>query len=184
MKTRSAWTQTGFATAALSAVLAAGTVQADENSARHLAQALEKSPVSLTEAIRTAEKEGGGQAVSAEYEFKGGNPAYYEVKVLSNDGQRLTRYELNPKTAKVTKVDDEKFEKLFTRIKPTAIQHAPTSLTRAIATAETRGGGKAKEASVSRDGDQLRYDVEVVKADGTNEKLKINGSDGKVASAK
>jgi uncharacterized membrane protein YkoI len=81
-------------------------------------------------------------------------------------------------------VKDEKFEKMFTRLKPTAIQNAPTSLTRAITTAETRSGGKAKEAEVNRDGDQLQYEVKVVKADGTGETLKINGSDGKVASAK
>ena len=63
-------------------------------------------------------------------------------------------------------------------------QNAPTSLTRAITTAETRSGGKAKEAEVNRDGDQLQYEVKVVKNDGTSETLKINGSDGKVASAK
>ncbi|HEY2400581.1 MAG TPA: PepSY domain-containing protein [Steroidobacteraceae bacterium] len=69
-------------------------------------------------------------------------------------------------------------------MKPTAIQKAPTSLTRAITTAETRAGGKAKEAEISRGGDQLIYKVEVVKLDGTSEKVEINGSDGKVASAK
>jgi len=119
-----------------------------------------------------------------EYEFKNGNPAYYEVKVLRNDGQKLTKYELDPNSGKVKEVSDEKFEKLFTRIKPTAIQNAPTSLTRAITTAEMRSGGKAREAEVNRDGDQLQYEVKVVKADGTRETLKINGSDGKVASAR
>ena len=39
-------------------------------------------------------------------------------------------------------------------------------------------------AEIDRDGDQLKYEVHVVKADGSSEKLKINGSDGKVASAK
>ena len=116
----------------------------------------EKAKISLTEAIRIAEKQGNGQATSAEYEFKNGNPAYYEVNVLSNDGQKLTKYELSPSTGTVKEKSDEKFEKLFTRLKPTAIQNAPTSLTRAIATAETRAGGKAKEAEISRGGDQLR----------------------------
>ena len=169
--------------AAVSALLAIGAAQASD-SARHEAQAMEKAKISLTEAIRIAEKQGGGQATSAEYEFKRGNPAYYEVKVLSNDGQKLTKYELSPSTGTVKEVSDEKFEKLFTRIKPTAIQNAPTSLTRAITTAEAQAGGKAKEAEIDRDGDQLKYEVEVVKTDGTSQKLKINGSDGKVASAK
>jgi uncharacterized membrane protein YkoI len=184
MNIRSGWARTGCTAATLSALLAIGTVQADENSARHEAYGMEKAKISLSEAIRAAEKQGNGQAVSAEYELTSGKPAYYEVKVLSNDGQKLTEYELGARTGKVNKVRDEKFEKLFTRLKPTAIQNAPTSLTRAIATAETRAGGKAQEASISRDGDQVQYDVKVVKTDGTSEKLTINGSDGKVASAK
>jgi uncharacterized membrane protein YkoI len=176
-------TKTTLVLAAVSSLLAIGAAQASD-SARHEAQSLEKAKISLTEAIRIAEKQGNGQAISAEYEFKSGNPGYYEVKVLRNDGQKLTKYELSPSTGTVKEVSDEKFEKLFTRIKPTAIQNAPTSLTRAITTAETRAGGKAKEAEVNRDGDQLQYKVEVVKLDGTSEKLEINGSDGKVASAK
>jgi uncharacterized membrane protein YkoI len=175
--------KSGFVAAAVASVLAIGAAQASD-SARHQAQSIEKAKISLTEAIRIAEKQGNGQATSAEYEFKNGNPAYYEVNVLSNDGQKLTKYELSPATGTVKETSDEKFEKLFTRLKPTAIQNAPTSLTRAIATAETRSGGKAKEAEISRGGDQLIYKVEVVKLDGTSEKLEINGADGKVASAK
>jgi len=180
-------TQCGSVRAALlvaaSSVLATGAAFASD-SARHEAQAMEKAKISLTEAIHMAERQGNGQAISAEYEFKNGDPAYYEVKVLRDDGQKLTEYQLDPNTGKVKEVKDEKFEKLFTRIKPTAIQNAPTSLTRAITTAETRSGGKAKEAEVNRDGDQLQYEVKVVKLDGGSETLKINGSDGKVASAK
>jgi len=166
-----------------SLMLALGFAQASD-STRHEAQAMEKAKMSLTEAIRVAERQGNGQAISAEYEFKNGNPAYYEVKVLRNDGQKLTQYELDANTGQVKEVKDENFQKMFTRLKPTAIQNAPTSLTRAITTAETRSGGKAKEAEVNRDGDQLQYEVKVVKVDGTSETLKINGSDGKVASAK
>jgi uncharacterized membrane protein YkoI len=168
---------------AASSLLALGAAQASD-SARHEAQAMEKAKISLTEAIHMAERQGNGQAISAEYEFKNGDPAYYEVKVLRDDGRKLTEYQLDPNTGKVKEVKDEKFEKLFTRIKPTAIQNAPTSLTRAITTAETRAGGKAKEAEVNRDGDQLQYEVKVVKLDGSSETLKINGADGKVASAK
>jgi uncharacterized membrane protein YkoI len=176
-------TKSGLVVVAVSSLLAMGAAQATDT-ARHEAQSLEKAKISLTEAIHIAEKQGNGLATSAEYEFKGGNPANYEVKVLSNDGQKLSKYEISPSTGKVKEVSDEKFEKLFTRIKPTAIQNAPTSLTRAISTAEARSGGKATEAEIDRDGDQLKYEVHVVKADGSSEKLKINGSDGKVASAK
>jgi uncharacterized membrane protein YkoI len=156
--------------AAVSSVLAAGAAQASE-SAKHEAEALSNAKISLTDAIR------------ADFDFKGGNPAYYEIKVLRDDGKKLTKYELDPNTGKIKEASDEQFEKLFTRIKPTSIQNAPTSLTRAISTAETRAGGKAEDATVDRDGDQLKYTVKVVKNDGTTEKVKINGSDGKVASA-
>jgi uncharacterized membrane protein YkoI len=169
--------------AAVSSVLAIGAAQASD-SARHEAQALRDTKMSLTEAIHLAEKQGNGQAISAEYEFKRGNPGYYEVKVLRNDGEKLTRYDLNPNTGKVKESSNEQFEKLFTRIRPNSIQNAPTSLSRAISTAEERSGGKAIEAEVDRDGDQVKYTVKIVKLDGDSEKIKVNGSDGKVASAK
>jgi uncharacterized membrane protein YkoI len=168
--------------ATATALLALGTAQADD-SGRHIAQSMASAKVSLTEAIRTAEKQGNGQAVSAEYEFEGGNPAHYEVKVLRSDGDKLTKYELSPSTGKVKDVSDAKLEKLFTRVKPESIRHAPTSLTHAITSAEQRAGGKAIEADVDRDGDQVQYTVKVVRSDGTIEKMKINGADGKVASA-
>lgn len=171
-----------FAPVVVGLALAAMGVQASD-SAKHEAEAIGKSQVTLTEAIRRAEKEGDGQAISAEYQFKGGNPAYFEVKVLRNDGKKLTRYDLDPQTGKIKETSSEAFEKLFTRIKPTSIQHAPTSLTRAIGTAERRSGGKATTAEVNRDGDQLKYTVKTVKLDGTSQKIEINGSDGKVASA-
>jgi uncharacterized membrane protein YkoI len=84
----------------------------------------------------------------------------------------------------VTKASDEAFEKMFTRIKPTDLQTAPTSLKGAITTAETKSGGKAVDADTDRSGDSVRYTVKVAKADGTTEKVKVNGADGKVASAK
>jgi len=183
MKIKSGWAKSGWTIAAVSSLLAVSAANAGETT-RHEAQGLENAKISLTEAIHIAERKGNGQATSAEYEYKSGKPSYYEVKVLRNDGQKLTKYELSTSTGDVKEVSDEKFEKLFTRIKPTAIQNAPTSLTRAISTAEARAGGKATDAEVNRDGDQVEYKIEVAKADGTSETLKINGSDGKVASAK
>ncbi|HEY6484622.1 MAG TPA: PepSY domain-containing protein [Steroidobacteraceae bacterium] len=179
MKTRTGATVTLTAVTALLAALAAQASESD----KHVAESISHAKMTLTEAIRAAEKQGDGQAISAEYEFKRGNPAYYEVKVLRNDGKKLTRYELDPRTGAVTEKSNEDFERVFTRIKPTSIQHAPTSLTRAIHTAESRAGGKAVDADVDRDGDQVRYTVKVVKLDGTSDKVRINGADGKVASS-
>ena len=103
--------------------------------------------------------------------------------MLSSDGKKLTKYRVDPNTGQITAATNQPFEKVFTRLKPTSIQNAPTSLTRAITAAEQRAGGKATDAAVDRDGDQVQYTVKVAKADGTTEKLRVNGAHGKVASA-
>jgi uncharacterized membrane protein YkoI len=164
--------------------LSVGAAYATDSTTKKEETALSNSAVSLTQAIHMAEQKANGQAISAEYSPKSGTAGRYEIKVLSNDGKQLTEYYLDPNTGTVTKAENEPFEKMFTRLKPKSIQNAPTSLTRAVTTAETRAGGKATEAEVDRDGDQVMYTVKVAKADGSTEKVKVNGSDGKVASAK
>jgi uncharacterized membrane protein YkoI len=171
------------AVAAAMLALSMGAAYAGEGVAREEA-AVATAGVSLTQAIHLAEQKGNGQAISAEYAPKSGTAGRYEIKVLSNDGKRLTEYYLDPKVGTVTKAENEPFEKVFTRLKPKSIQNAPTSLTRAVSTAEARAGGKATEAEVDRDGDQVMYTVKVAKADGSTAKVEVNGSDGKVASAK
>lgn len=146
-------------------------------------QTLSNAKVSLTQAIGIAEKQGSGQAVSADYKPKSGGMGDYDVRVLSGDGKKLTSYRVNPNTGKVTQASREPFQKLFTHIKPTDLQNAPTSLKSAISTAESQSGGKAVNADTDRTGDTVRYTVKVAKADGTSEKVQVNGADGKVASA-
>jgi len=171
-------------TVALVWVAAAGlavTAQASQ-SAKHEAQELQRAKLSLVEAIVAAEKAAGGKAVSAGFEFKRGNPAYFEVKVLSTDGQKLTRYELNPRTGKVQDTSDEKLEKLLTRLTPASLSHAPTSLTHAIALAEQHTGGHAVSAEAKGNGEQLVYTVNTVKLDGDSQETKVQ-ADGKIASS-
>jgi len=123
-----------------------------------------KSEISLTEAIRIAEKEGNGQATSAEYEFKNGNAAYYEIKVLRNDGQKLTKYELSPSTGTVRKSATRSSRSCSPGSNRRHSECADLSDAR-----HHNGGNprrcKAKEAEVNRDGDQLQYKIEVVKLD-------------------
>jgi uncharacterized membrane protein YkoI len=146
--------------------------------------ALSNAKVSLNQAIGIAEQQGSGQATSADYMPKKGTMGHYDVKVLSSDGSKLVKYRVSPNTGKVVEASNERFEKVFTRIKPEALQNAPTSLKSAIKNAEAQTGGKVVDADADRDGDQVRYTLKVAKADGTTEKIKINGADGKVASAK
>jgi uncharacterized membrane protein YkoI len=175
------------ATALLAAVALGGAVSASQaaNAARE-DQNLSEAKVSLTQAIGIAEKQGSGQAVDADYTAKHGGKqmGYYDVKVLSSDGSKLTKYEVDPMTGKITEASNQPFEKVFTRIKPTDLQNAPTSLKSAITTAESQSGGKAVDADTDKSGNTVRYTVKVAKADGTTEKVKINGTNGKVASAK
>lgn len=145
---------------------------------------LSNAKVSLNDAIGIAEKQGSGQAVMADYMPKKGTEGHYNVKVLSSDGSKLTEYRVSTATGKVTKASNEPFEKMFTRLKPDALASAPTSLKGAIKTAEAQSGGKAIDADADRNGDTVRYVVKVAKADGTTEKVKVNGADGKVASAR
>jgi hypothetical protein len=116
-------------------LLFAATVQASQ-SAKHEAEELRRVNLSLIEATIAAEKEGGGKATSAEFQFKRGNPAFFEIKVLSADCKRLTRYDLDPHTGKVQNIHNELLEKLVSRITPDSLRRAPTTLTHAIALAQ------------------------------------------------
>ncbi|HZO20901.1 MAG TPA: hypothetical protein VFB37_00265 [Steroidobacteraceae bacterium] len=166
----------------VTAVLMTVSAQASQ-SARHEAAELHRAKLSLIEAIVTAEKQGAGRAVSASFEFKRGNPAYFEVKVLSPDGRKLTGYKLDPRTGQVQDTSNEALEKLISRITPESLSRAPTTMTHAIALAQEHSGGHAVSADVDHDGDQINYTVETVKADGASQKLKVQGADGKVLSS-
>jgi uncharacterized membrane protein YkoI len=169
------------AIALATAVLLFGAAPAQASqSAKHEAEELRRVKLSLIEAVVAAEKEGGGKATSAEFEFKRGNPAYFEVKVLSADGKKLTRYDLDPRTGEVQKTANEGLERLVTRLTPEELRRSPTTLTHAIALAQEHSGGHARSADVDRKSDHLEYDIETVKLDGTSHKLKISGSDGTV----
>lgn len=146
---------------------------------------LSATKVSLSQAITVAEEQGRGQAIDADYVPKqGGTVGLYDVKVLSNDNKQLLDFRINPNNGRVVKATRERFVKVFTRIKPEDLRNAQTPLKGAIKTAEAQTGGKAVMADTDRDGSSVRYTVKVAMADGTTEKIKINGADGKVASAK
>ena len=56
---------------------------------------LSKANISLNDAIGLAEKEGSGQAVTADYMAKKGTMGHYDIKVLSSDGSKLTEYRVS-----------------------------------------------------------------------------------------
>ena len=162
-------------------VFSSATVQASQ-SARHQAQELQRSRFSLIEAVIAAEKADGGKSTAAEFNFERGNPAVFQVKVLSADGKKLTRYDLNPRTGQVQNTHNEVLEKLLTRISPESLRLTFTTLSHAIAIAQQHSGGHALGAAVDRHGDHLEYTVETVKLDGSSQKVKIDSASGAVIS--
>jgi uncharacterized membrane protein YkoI len=163
------------------ALLSSGMALASQ-SAKHQAQELSRSKLTLIEAIQVAEKTDGGRTTSAEFNFKRGNPAVYQIKVLSADGKKLTQYDIDPKTGSVKDTHNEVLEKLVTRMSPDNLRLTTTTLTHAVYVAQQASGGRALNADVDRKGDHLEYTVETVKLDGTSHKVKIDGSNGKVIS--
>jgi uncharacterized membrane protein YkoI len=145
---------------------------------------LSQAKVSLNRAITVAEEQGSGQAIDANYIPKSGTMGMYDVKVLSTDGKKLLDFSINPENGRVLKATREHVGKVFTRIKLADLQSAPTPLKGAIKTAEAQTGGKVVMADTDRHGDTVQYTVKVAMADGTTETIKVNGADGRVASAR
>jgi uncharacterized membrane protein YkoI len=171
-----------YISAAVAAALLSSGMALASQSAKHQAQELGRSKVTLIEAILAAEKADGGRTTAADFNFKRGNPAIYEVKVLSADGKKLTRYDIDPKSGSVKDTHNEVLEKLLSRISPENLRLTPTTLTHAVYLAQQQSGGRALNADVDRKGDHLEYTIETVKLDGTSHKVKIDGSNGKVIS--
>lgn len=166
----------------ISMLAVAASAQASQ-SAKHEAAELHRAKLSLIEAIVTAQKQNGGRALSAQFEFKRGNPAYFEVKVLSADGSKLTRFELDPRSGKVQDTGNEALEKLITRITPEELSQVSTTLTHAIALAEQSSGGHAVSAEVKRDAGALGYEVATVKLDGNSQTIRVRAADGRILSS-
>jgi uncharacterized membrane protein YkoI len=145
---------------------------------------LSHAKVSLNQAITVAEEQGSGQAIEAQFIPKSDAMGMYDVKVLSMDGKKLLNFNINPENGRVLKATRERVGKIFTHIKPADLQKAQTPLKGAIKAAEAQTGGKAVMADTDRHGDAVRYTVKVVMTDGTSQTIKVNGADGKVASAR
>src|SRR5215203_3072491 len=96
-------------------------------------QAMQNLKVSLSQAIDTAEKQGQGKAIDAEFN-RDGNAGYYEIKVLSDNGNKLVLHRVDGNSGQVTGTDNQPIEKYFTRLKPADVANARISLKQALAT--------------------------------------------------
>lgn len=144
---------------------------------------LSHARVSMNQAITVAEEQGSGEAIDAQYMPQSGPMGTYDIKVLSRDGKKLLDFNINPENGRVLKATREHVRKLFTRLQPADLENAQTPLKGAIKAAEAQTGGKAVMADTDRHGDTVRYTVKVAMTDGSTQTIKVNGADGKVASA-
>ena len=166
----------------IAAALLSSTLAQASQSAKHQAQELRRSKLTLIEAVLAAEKTDGGKTTTAEFNFKRGNPAIFQIKVLSPDGKKLTQYDVDPKTGSIKDTHNEVLEKLLTRLSPENLRMTTTTLSHAIFLAQESSGGRALNADVDKKADHLEFTVETVKLDGTAHKVKIDGATGKVVS--
>ncbi|WP_052763828.1 PepSY domain-containing protein [Microvirga massiliensis] len=156
---------------------AGSTVDQRANRGSSEFQAIQSVKVPLSQAIATAEQQGQGRAISAEFEEQDRNdPAHYEIKVVQSDG-KLVEHKVDANSGTVIKSENQPFERYFTRLKPADFQNARTSLKDAITMAEQRiAGGKAVEAEVGRENDAIVYEIEVATAERSQEiKIDANG---------
>lgn len=135
--------------------------------------------VSLARAVEIAETKGPGRTVRVGFKVDG-STMQYDVRVLAADG-RLVEHHVDAKSGQVLRSENHPIEAFFTRLNPTDVVSARTTLRRAIAVAEEKAKGKASEAEVNRGGNAVRYEVTLV-ADGRFRKVQVE-EDGRPALA-
>lgn len=123
--------------------------------------------VSIVQAIEAAESKGGGKATEADFEDDNGGR--WEIKVVSDGGNKLTEFYVDPTSGQVTGQEEQTFEKYFSRLTPENFAKAQVQLKDAIAAAEKLANGKAYSAEVEREGDTVAYEVDVAGADGNKD---------------
>jgi uncharacterized membrane protein YkoI len=156
-------------------VFAASQSSKNDDEAREI-EAVRTSPVSLLQAIATAEQQSNGRAVSAEAE-EGGGAVLYEIKTIG--GEEMVEFQIDPQTGNVVKTEDEKVEGDDAEEYAGAAQ-LETTLAAAIASAEQATGGKAIEAGLDDEDGKALYEVELAAAAGTTQKAYIDAATGNV----
>lgn len=176
--------RTKFIPVAIASAIAVGAVgfasiaKAEKENAGEMAAVL-NAKTSVIQAISTAERQVGGNAVSINVDHEKG--AYlYKVRVVGSE--KLSEVFIDPATGNVIRAEDEgavarthsEDQAEFTKL-----AGAGTTLTSAVTTAEQQSGGKAIEAAFGIDNGSLLFEVEVAK-DKTMHKVMIDPATGKV----
>lgn len=169
-------TATAIALSAVGGGFAANPSAGNDGEEVREIEAVRSAPISLTQAIATAETESGGIAVSAEAEEKGSHVLY---EIMTIGGGKVVEFQVDPQTGDVveTEVVEEDADEYA------GVAQLETSLSSAIASAEQATGGKAIEAGFDDEDGKTLYEVELAAADGTIHKVNIDAASGEVARA-
>ena len=161
------------------AVLATtGAVAATNGMTSTKAAQFAQAKVSTSQAIDAAERKVGGHASEVDFKHKNGS-SYYKVEVLANQQKHEVKIDANSGQVLSSEVETEQDSDHVKNATPPAI-----SLKQAIAAAEAKTGGRAKEADLERKNDQVYYDVEVLVNNGQKQKVKVDAANGAVLSVK
>lgn len=156
-------------------VLAASQSGKSNDEAKEI-EAVRAAPVSLPQAIATAEQQSNGRAVSAEAEERGSG-VLYQIRTIAGD--KVVEFRIDPQTGNVVKTEDEKVED-DDADEYAGVGQLQTTLAAAIASAEQATGGKAMEAALDQEDGKALYQIELAAADGTIQKAYVDAASGQV----
>lgn len=157
----------------LAAAISSGTLYASGVFSGNKAAEFAQSRISATQAVEAAQSETGGRAVEVGFKHKN-SQSYYEVEVLTANEAREVRVD-----AASGKVLDSKVEK---DSDGKAQVQAGITLQQAIAAAEAKTQGRAKEADLKEKNGQTVYEVETV-AGNQKYETRVNAADGSILSS-
>jgi uncharacterized membrane protein YkoI len=169
-----ATTATAIALAAGGGVLAAS--QSGRSEEAREVETVRTAPVSLPQAIATAEQQSNGRAVSAEAE-EDGSDVLYQITTIT--GGKTVKFRIDPQTGNVVKTEDKQIRGDDDDEHAGAAQ-LTTTLAAAIAAAEQATGGKAIEAGLDDEDAKAFYQVELAAADGTIHETYVDAESGEV----
>lgn len=132
-----------------------------------------KATVSLAQAVESGERAGQGKTIGVEFDVENDHPIW-EVKVLSASG--VNEYKVDASSGQVLKVEQEHLRgKITTAVKGLKLdqlQGVALPLPQAVASAESKLGGKAVKVQVEHEHHAIQYDV-FVRKPGKTQHVKI-----------
>ncbi|WP_373745871.1 PepSY domain-containing protein [Neisseria dentiae] len=162
--------------AVLAAVIAAtslGAYAATGGGKSTKAAAFEQAAVSAGQAVQAASQKVQGRATAVDFKHKNGQ-SHYQVEIVSGNQKHEVRVDANSGQVLDSKAEQNR--------KQETIPNAAISIEQAIAAAQSKNGGKAKDAELDNENGQAVYKVETVSGTQKHDVV-VNAGNGQVISA-